>query len=366
MLKLPDRFLTLNEKFYSKNYNLKLLKASFQKKYQSELKKQTWLTDVDLEMLILIDSYHKELTLHSFNTCKLVQEKLETNLEFSINLNSLLLKTNVSKTQLLRAALFHDIGKIIIPKTILYNETKNDELQKILLDLLFIKNDSETIKNFKEKTKLEIIPNKNELLSTLTSLGFRAVHIVPTKFLLTKAEKENSDARNLNLNLSLLDLIKIHEEASLEFLQANNFYTEGKLAGSHHDYKKVGSSFSLTFPDFSTTFDLVEIIRLADDISALTSSRAYNKAGFSLPKTWRIILEDLQAGKFNPILVYIWLEFDLKTFLQTTNLDNLTTGDLDDLKFIENNLNSLYEEIYTKSYNLSTDKVSNFALDLIS
>jgi len=358
MLKLPDNplfhsffpFLSLQNKLSDKNYNLSIdLKTKFEKKFQTEIKKQPWLTDLDLELLLLMDSYHQELTAHSFQTCELVQVKLEKTLAFSINLNSLLSETEVSKTQLLRAALFHDLGKIVIPKTILYNQTTNEELSQILSNLLFQQKDLETLINFQEKTKLKNLPAPEQFLSTLNSLGLRAVHIVPTKFLLNKTERKDVSLKNLNLNLPLLDLIKIHEEASKEILTANNFYTEGKLAGTHHDYKKTGSSFTLDLPEFSLSFDLVEIIRLADDISALTSFRSYNKNGFSLPRTWKIILEDMRTGKFNQVLTYIWLKADVDLFLQTTNISDLNQADKENLEFVEENLGFIFEEISAKN-----------------
>ncbi|MEZ4104206.1 MAG: HD domain-containing protein [Candidatus Paceibacterota bacterium] len=322
-------------------------KERVKKEYQEHLDKIQFLTDSDLEMFTIIELYDKNLALHSLETFLLARSKAERPLAFNIVLIDIFATEDVTPEQFFRACFLHDVGKVYVPNFILNNEASFHEIANILNQKLS-EGDNDTLANIARKTgESTKDKTKEELLQILKKHYIRPVYVVPVKYLLN--EKENIVAKNsyhLNTDFSLMDIIETHEKHSGDILRQAGYEIEADLAGAHHNYHGRGSNHPKTLEALKLTIDSVELLRIADITHALGDSRSYNKTGFSKPKIWTIILEEVNAGKVSEVMAYLWLEDEVKVFEQDkNNLENLTIEGQAHLESVKKELVKMYKNI---------------------
>lgn len=311
-------------------------------KYQEVLSTIDFLTEQDLKILTILELYDEELVLHSLETYRIAKEKSERVLDFNIKLIDLFASEGVTPEQFLRACLLHDIGKIEIPNFIINNAIHNQEMELLLRNLVLDEKDAPTLLKLNERTGESLdINDASELSEVLNKYNLRSVHFVPVKSILNEEEKEILLSHGFDLNLSLMDIIRTHEEHSQAILKKEGLIVESDLAGSHHNYHGKGSPYPLTLDALNISVDMAELIRIADMTEALTASRSYNKNGFSFPRVLRIILEEMRTSSE---MAYLWIEDDIKT-LESKPTDNLTAEDLQDIEFVKEKLAKIKEEI---------------------
>lgn len=311
----------------------------FKKKYKSELDRIAFLTELDIELCTTIYIYDEDLFKHCLETYFLIAEKMGRKLDLEINLTELFSEIGIDEVTFFRASLLHDIGKIFIPKLILNNDTNHTEMLAILRDLLKT-NDHITVKNLKKHIKdKNFLSEEFDLLTILKQSKKRSSHIVPIKHLLN-IEQSVIEKYQIDTNKSLMDIIETHEYYSEKILAEVGYLTESKLAGSHHNYHGLGSGFICKVERFELSFDIVELLRVADITQALSNVRNYKKDNFSKIKIWKIILEENKAGYISDFITYIWLKDELKYYQTKNSLENISNAE--SIKFIENELSKIY------------------------
>lgn len=339
------------QKIESELINENLLVSEIERvrdKYQEVLSTIDFLTEQDLKILTILELYDEELVLHSLETYRIAKEKSERVLDFNIKLIDLFASEGVTPEQFLRACLLHDIGKIEIPNFIINNAIHNQEMELLLRNLVLDEKDAPTLLKLNERTGESLdINNASELSEILNKYNLRSVHFVPVKSILNEEEKEILLSHGFDLNLSLMDIIRTHEEHSQAILKKEGLIVESELAGSHHNYHGKGSPYPLTLDALNISVDMAELIRIADMTEALTASRSYNKNGFSFPRVLRIILEEMRTSSE---MAYLWIEDDIKT-LESKPSDNLTLEDLQDIEYVKEKLAKIKEDIGQNSFN---------------
>ncbi len=317
-------------------------------KYQEALSKINFLTEQDLKIITILELYDEELVFHSLETYRIAKEKSERVLAFNIKLVDLFASEGVSPEQFLRACLLHDIGKIEIPNFIINNAIHNQEMELLLRNLVLNEKDAPTLLKINERTGEGLdINDEAELSEILNKYNLRSVHFVPVKSILNEEEKETLVRQGFDLNLSLMDIIRTHEEHSQAILEKEGLIVESDLAGSHHNYHGKGSPYPLTLDALNISVDMAELIRIADMTEALTASRSYNKNGFSFPRVLRIILEEMRTSSE---MAYLWIEDDIKT-LESKPMNDLTLEDLQDIEYVKEKLAKIKEEIGQNPFN---------------
>ncbi len=319
-------------------------------KYKEVLSTVEFLTEQDLKILTILELYDEELVLHSLETYRIAKEKSERVLAFNIKLVDLFANEGVTPEQFFRACLLHDIGKIEIPNFIINNAIHNHEMELLLRNLVLDEKDAPTLLKLNERTGENLdINDESELSEILNKYNLRSVHFVPVRSILNEKEKETLIKQGFDLNQSLMDIIRTHEEHSQAILEKEGLIIESELAGSHHNYHGKGSPYPLTLDALNISVDMAELIRIADMTEALTASRSYNKNGFSFPRVLRIILEEMRTSSE---MAYLWIEDDLKT-LESEPMNNLTVEDLKDIEYVKEKLAEIKEGIGQDSfYNL--------------
>ncbi len=313
--------------------------------YQEFLQSIEFLTEQDLKIFTILELYDKDLALHSLETYRIAKEKIEKELDFNVKIIDLIAKENVTPEQFFRACLLHDIGKVEIPNFILNNPIHNKEMEMLLRDLVVDKEDSQVINKLSEVSGTFLnIHDEEELENFLSEHNLRSVHFVPVKYILTPEEQAILEKQNFDLNSSLMDIIKIHEQKSQNILEEAGLITESMLAGSHHNYHGKGSPYPFSVEALSLSVDMAELIRIADMTEALTASRSYNKKGFSLPRVLKIILEEVRVGRIKPEMAYLWINDDLK-MLENQAENVYSPSDLEDIQIVKNQLAEIRQTI---------------------
>lgn len=318
-----------------------------QEEYKSYLENINFLNESDLEMLTILELYDKNLAFHSLETYDLAKDKSERQLDFGIVLIDVFATENVTPEQFFRACLLHDVGKVYVPNFILNNEVDINEMSNLMLDLVK-EQDKETIDNINRLTGESKDSYDLETLDTLLKKHhLRPAHIVPVKHLLNEEQLAiTENTYHLSPDLSLMDIIKMHENHSGEILEQAGYDIESDLAGSHHNYHGRGSSHQRTLEALQLSVDTVELLRMADITHALGDSRPYNKTGFSKPKIWKIILEEVEAGKISEVMAYLWLNDEIKMHEQDlTNSEDTTDEDRTNIEFVKDKLQALQNDL---------------------
>jgi HD-GYP domain-containing protein (c-di-GMP phosphodiesterase class II) len=317
--------------------------------YKDKLSTIEFLNEKDLEILTILELYDEDLLLHSLETYRIAKEKSQRNLAFDVKLVDLFEREGVKPQEFFRACLLHDIGKVEIPNFIINNNIHNNEMKLLLRELVIDDKDSATLQKLEKTTGEKIeVTNSAELEDILYRYNLRSVHFVPVKSILRPDELEVLKKQGFDLDLSIMDIIKQHEEYSRLILEESGLEIESKLAGSHHNYHGNGSPFPLTLDALNISVDMAELIRIADMTEALTASRSYNKEGFSLPRVLRIILEEERTS---PEMTYIWLEDDIR-LIESQSTDHLTLEDLQDIDYIKKELEIIKNNLSQDPFHL--------------
>ncbi len=255
------------------------------------------MTEHDFEMLTVLGLYDMNTLEHSIRTFeiayRIIARPLAEPSGETIIIGDYLRNAGVSLEQFLRAALFHDIGKVIIPREILHNALDDEEV---------------LVRMFPEENLKAGGQVKKELLQTLYANGIRPIDVVPLKEIF-KGEQYvkllcDLEKRGFSETATLKDVIRMHEPESRRILTSLGYETEGELAGSHHNYKKKAHSHLLNTP--FGTFGVADLIRIADVTDALRSARWYKKPLSPLEALF-VLVKDAEAGKIDSRLARLWV-----------------------------------------------------------
>lgn len=324
------------EKTLRDNRLLDAIVSGVKQVYDTDLTNIDWLTPTDFELFAILDLYDRALAKHSLAVLNLLQQKITRPVCYQqIHFLDLVTNSGISLEQFWRGCLFHDLGKIKIPNFILNNATTNQELLKILLNQLLV--DQNLLATIANQTKDANIPlnSTDELNAYLKQYNLRAIHLLPVKFFLSTDELTKLSQAGFTVDQPLHDIIKIHEAYSKDILTQKGFVIESELAGSHHDYRRQGSSILLEIPELHFIVDAVELIRLADMTEALSTPRSYTKNSLPLPKIMSIILDEATAGKIDLTLAYLWIK-------EEVDFSASSVGTFDDWAIVKEKLYHLF------------------------
>lgn len=268
--------------------------------YESRLKRDNFvMAERDWEMLAVLGLYDVDTLEHSIRTFELAyhivthpfKESSGETIIFADFLNQA--GGSVSLEQFLRAALFHDIGKVIIPREILHNALDDEEV---------------LVRMLPEGTLTDKEEGKKAILQMLYANGIRPIDITPIKEIFPEEKYAellcDLEKRGFSEKSTLKDVIRMHEPESKRILTSLGYKTEGELAGRHHNYEKEVHRHAMDISGH--TIGVADLIRIADVTDALRCARWYKKPLSELEVLF-ILAQDAEIGKVDPYVAYLWI-----------------------------------------------------------
>lgn len=316
-------------------------KYRVRKKYDRVFDALPEVNDRDLEMFTILDLYHKGTAEHCAETYLLAKTKIEKRLASGVVLSNLFEREFVSTEEFFRASLLHDVGKIEIPRFIIGHSMNDDAMNIFLRGLVVDKHDPEVIARLNEATHARTsMATVEELDAYLKENHLRSIHFVPARMVLSSSQLEALEERELDAEMSLMDIIRGHEEFSRSILESVGLSVESELAGLHHNYQGSGSRYPLAFGSLHMNVDIEEFLHLADVEQALTAIRGY-KSGFSKPRVLRIIMEEVECGRIPKEAAYLWVDDEIHEFKLRTPENEISPDDALDLHFVQDQLEQI-------------------------
>lgn len=294
------------------------------------------------EMLTVLELFDEETAIHCVNTFLIAKSKVEKTLWNGTILANEFKKEDVKLSQFYRACVFHDIGKIEVPHSVLVNQVNDEKCAK----LLFENQEAILIPALKNKFgDSYIIPNnfntEEELLNYLRNeLHIRPQTLTPVKLLLdapiTKEIISQLAHCGCSIEDSLLKIMQTHDDYSRKILKDFGFSIEGELAGAHHKHKNEDIKYRITVGTLQVTIDLADIVHLADVENAILSKRHYKTEKTSLDAL-KILSAHSRQGLIGGegYVAYIWIADEINKMKD----ENIKDEDKDNFNFITKFLN---------------------------
>ena len=296
------------------------------KQHGERLSSATFLDDMDWKILTGIKLFNKETFEHSIGTYLIARNTIENDLpELAVEIQN----EGVTLEQFYRACLFHDIGKMAIPEFIL-NSKVTDEMWVtgfMMLPESIDKVDKEIVAEFKDQQEAQAYADKNCQDDILVARGLtppdairadhkalseyfeenriRAVEFVPIRGMLTVDQAQKLNEGGIDTQLSLKEIMQLHEKKSEETLKKLGFVIEAFLAGNHHNYKARNKRLGEK-PISLSSLHIATIIHLADIEQALSVDRTYHHKQPAL-KIMAILVDDAESETMDPALTARWI-----------------------------------------------------------
>ena len=269
----------------------------------------------DWDMLAILDLYDSATFEHSLRTFDIAHDMVTKTLigprGESIRLQIFIQHEGVSLHQFLRAALFHDIGKVAIPREVINNDFTDSDMDALLLRMahngrageIFSLIGCEHDRDFRDE----------DVLAKMHSAGYRAVDLVPIDEAFPQDQYPEIinaiDARGFSRKQTLKSIIQHHESETANILGDDTVVAD--LAGHHHNYAHERSKrrISIDTLKMSTKIDefaLMHLLTIADETDALRSARSY-KEGLSDLDILAELIHDAETGHLNKAIVYLWI-----------------------------------------------------------
>lgn len=290
--------------------------AYIRKTYEGRLKKENFeMKEKDWEMLTLIWLFDVGTFEHSIRTFELAEKMVRSPIFVpggeTIAIETLLAREGVSSEQFLRAALFHDVGKVIIPREVLLDHRSDEDLAPIV---------------FPEKHLHAVgdVEEKKAALRALYEKGLRPVDLAPLDVLFPGGKGvelvHQLEERGFSKTATMREVLQKHESESGRILTLEGRTLEGELAGHHHNYKREKTPYVMSVSMLSMTAETVglgmaDLIHMADVTDAIRSRRSY-KEPLSDMEVLYVIAHDAKIGKIDLFTAYVWVSNQYKSAKQ--------------------------------------------------
>ncbi len=294
------------------------------------LDKIPFLTKKDDEMFTILDLYDAETAKHCLETYKIAQEKMEVEILPGMTIKRLLQEGDgISLEQFYRACLFHDIGKVEIPRLVIQHEMGDGAM---LGCLHRVYHDLYVSQKIPKSLGLTENPTNAALTEALEIHRVRPIYLVPAREVLSEEGLTELKCFGFSGDETLMAIIMEHERVSGNILKAAGFPIEAELAAHHHNYNREPLQYPTAIDALHISVDFADILHMADVTEAVSSlGRKYRKV-FSMPKTMRTIVEHVEDGKISPFMAYLWLTDELRKYENKLRESGDTLDDNNDEK----------------------------------
>ncbi|MFZ2983746.1 MAG: hypothetical protein WA053_01545 [Minisyncoccia bacterium] len=279
-----------------------------------------FLNEADKEMFAVLDLYDPGTARHCLETYQIARGKMEKEIMPGVSFARLIEKQeNVSLDQFYRACLFHDIGKVEVPRVVIRHHMDDGHMLECMhhvYHMLYHDGKIPEWLHLKEDATDEEIDHAFSAQHTL-----RCNQLIPAREVLSPSDLEEVQRRGYTGEETLMDIIKPHETHSGEILANAGYPVESEIAALHHNYDAKKSERPLAVSVLHMNVDLSDMLHIADVMQALRSGERTYKGSFSQPKAMRIITEHAQEGKVSLLSAYLWLSDDLHKYEEKPPMD---------------------------------------------
>lgn len=304
-------------------------------RYESMITVDLSLRPRDWEMLTILELYDVETFEHSLRVYQSAVAALERPLTLDdgspLQLNEYLAEEGVSKRDFLYAALFHDIGKTMVPYRILKDKTTKEEF-----DLCFCDQVTERGEEWLQAIGVDSTADATEALEELYKQHRRPIDVLPLNEVLDAETFLELQARYPQLHLTeettFREVLMLHEKESERILKQYGEIISGTIAGQHHNYAMQ----PLVYPRSTSTLRLARaearskvsaILHIVDVSDAIKNARSYKEA----QSDYRVLFElmaDTNAGKIDPSLAHAWVRAEYESLIGNEEAKQLTAAEL--------------------------------------
>lgn len=265
-------------------------KRRIERLYGDRLRNIPFLSKDDQEMLTILELYDTGTFEHSLHVFETIFEKLESRREIGVFLRDHITREGISRNDLLRAALLHDIGKVTIPKEVLRDTTSDEEwmmLAKVILD----PRGYETVERIMEQNP-----------------RLRGKDLIPFSFAIPPALAESLRDRGIDPDQPLGVIVGKHAVRSGETLRAYGFPVAAEIAESHHDRPMSEEPRRVSV----SSLRIAKILRLADIFCAIRDPKRTYRSGSPLETALFVIEKEAALGALDQKTTDIWVADELR------------------------------------------------------
>lgn len=279
------------------------------------LREIPFLNEHDREMFTVLDLYDPATARHCLETYRIARGKIEKEIIPGVSFARLLERhEEVTPDQFYRACLFHDIGKVEVPRAVIRHRMDEGHMLECMhhvFHMLYHDGKIPAWLGLKEDA------TDHEIDDAFTKQhSLRCIHLVAARETLSPEELAEVKRFGYSGEETLMDIIKKHEARSGRILQESGYPVEAQLAALHHNYEHETPEHPLAVSVLHMSVDLADMLHIADIAQALSAERSYKKA-FSMPKVMRIIAEHAQEGKVSLLAAYLWLTDEMHEYETT-------------------------------------------------
>lgn len=286
-----------------------------QNHYKTTLEHATWMTEKDWEMLTVMDCYDNRTAYHCVETFHIAEDRIERFKAGGKTFSELIKDEGVPLNEFFRACLFHDIGKCLIPRSVLNNSLFDEDFDTQLCNDVFRGGKKEFLADI-EKTTGHIFEggeNDDELREYLRTNRVHTMRYIPAVEMLSEDDINVARERFPSLDFSkatLADILEFHEEGSENILLAQGFDMAANIAGKHHNYRKLEMRFPISTDILGVTVALEELLALSDMKQALSAKRSY-KNSLNSPLILHNLIFEAERHEISPVITSLWVEQEL-------------------------------------------------------
>lgn len=260
-------------------------------------------TEKHWEMLAVLEAYDRSTFDHSLRVASYVYAIADKQSETGTYLREQVTLERGSLSDLYTAALFHDIGKTIIPETLLHDDHSRREWAKRANDWA-AKQGIDPHFNPEKLAHLDDTELDRYFMQLHTNGGADPLAIVPINEFLDPDTAALLEQRGIPKESTFRQVLEYHERATKAILRRDGMYVASDIASHHHDYdgspiraERYPSEISAVRIGFE-----LSILRSADLYDALTSSdREYKKPHHPLIAL-EVLIHDAETGFTEPEL----------------------------------------------------------------
>ncbi|HCC05414.1 TPA: hypothetical protein DEP58_03885 [Patescibacteria group bacterium] len=289
-------------------------------RYGESLESAVFMTEKDWEYLTMISLYSPELATHSVETYRLIRSKIERIHIGSETIAKRIEKEAGSLNEFYRAALFHDIGKLDIPESVMNHVVQPGDWHA----LTHAGSDPEHVHTvYSDTGKLVPVTKNFDSEKFMSEYDLNKSSKEPASSILPPEKIDELNKRGISPELTLRQIFNLHEEYTRNTLKREGLHAEADIAGQVHNYQKEERTTPTSSETIAVSTDAADIekiiLHIGDAQEALRSSeRDYNKRRpHSQVATASILVQDAKKVPLSKLITALWIQEDMNELEDT-------------------------------------------------